>query len=440
MVVMIAIAALLVAVNPWLALSVAFVLLGLYSTIFFGVKRFLETLGKRRLLANTERYTTTSEVLGGIKVLKVLGVEDAYIQRFRAPSLRYSRAHVLAETISMLPQYVVELLLFGGVVLMTLVLLQLGGGVDGNALGSMLPLIGLYAFAAARLKPAAQNAFKGLASVRLARPALRQLRDDLSLGGVDGPVDGTITTGLPIARSIVFSGLVYCYPGAATPALLDIHLVIPRGSRLGIVGSTGAGKTTLVDVLLGLLRPTAGQIEVDGQPVTKALLRRWQRSIGYVPQDIFLADDTVAANIALGVAKPDIDLDRVERCARLAQLHDFVISELERGYLAQVGERGVRLSGGQRQRIGIARALYRDPEVLIFDEATSALDNVTERAVLSAIDNVGSDKTVIMIAHRLSTVRDCDQILLLDRGRMVGLGTYDELLSGNQAFQHLVGT
>ena len=206
---------------------------------------------------------------------------------------------------------------------------------------------------------------------------------------------------------------------------------------MGIVGGTGAGKTTVVDIILGLLTPDSGRMLVDDVPVTTAKLRAWQNAIGYVPQQIFLTDDTVAANIAFGIPPELRDIAAIERAARLAELHEFVTTELPQGYATVVGERGVRLSGGQRQRIGIARALYRDPEVLILDEATSALDNLTERAVMDAVTNLAHAKTIIMIAHRLSTVRGCDRIFLLEGGKVAANGTFDELVAENETFRRM---
>ena len=193
-----------------------------------------------------------------------------------------------------------------------------------------------------------------------------------------------------------------------------------------------------VDLILGLLTPDDGVIRVDGTPVTGDNMRAWQNTLGYVPQSIYLTDETIASNIAFGVPKDQIDMAAVERAARIAALHDFVLSDLPQGYDTFVGERGVRLSGGQRQRIGIARALYRDPTLLIMDEATSALDNITERVVMEAVQRIRADKTIILIAHRLSTVKTCDTIFLMDRGRLMAQGSYDELLAGNAEFRRMV--
>ena len=227
----------------------------------------------------------------------------------------------------------------------------------------------------------------------------------------------------------------FSYPLAERKALQGLSLSIPARTTVGIVGGTGAGKTTAVDLMLGLLTVQEGTLAVDGMPITARNLRAWQDNIGYVPQAIFLTDDTVAANIAFGIPPEQVDRAAVERAARIAELHDFVTEELPQGYDTLVGERGIRLSGGQRQRIGIARALYHDPDVLIMDEATSALDNLTEKAVMDAVHNLGHAKTIVLIAHRLTTVQSCDTIFMLEHGRLIAQGCYDELLDSSRKFR-----
>jgi ATP-binding cassette, subfamily B, bacterial PglK len=240
-----------------------------------------------------------------------------------------------------------------------------------------------------------------------------------------------------VKREIALSDIRYTYPQGDKPVLQGLTMTIPAMTTVGIVGGTGAGKTTAVDVMLGLMVPQAGALKVDGTAIGPENLRAWQNSIGYVPQQIFLIDDSVAANIAFGIPPEKLDMAAVERAAKVANLHDFVVGELTEGYKTFVGERGVRLSGGQRQRIGIARALYHDPDVLILDEATSALDNLTERAVMEAVHNLGHEKTIIMIAHRLSTVKDCDTIFLMDKGRLAAQGRYDQLVAENETFRQM---
>ena len=220
--------------------------------------------------------------------------------------------------------------------------------------------------------------------------------------------------------------------------MINLNLQIPIGCSVGLIGTTGAGKTTLVDVFLGLLRPTKGAIIRDGEVICDNQLPSWQSLLGYVPQDIFLTDSTILENIALGVPYDEIDTDHVESCSRMAHLHDFILNELPMKYLTSVGERGVRLSGGQRQRIGIARALYHNPEILVFDEATSALDLVTERAVLKAVNDLVPQKTIILITHRLSTVKNCDKIVFIENGHIAAQGSYEELLHSNQKFKNMI--
>jgi ABC-type multidrug transport system fused ATPase/permease subunit len=242
---------------------------------------------------------------------------------------------------------------------------------------------------------------------------------------------------LPLREKLQLEGISYTYPQADGASVHDLTVSIPARSIVAFVGPTGAGKTTVVDLVLGLLEPQDGRLTVDGTCITRENVRAWQRNIGYVPQHIFLSDDTISANIAFGVVPSAIDAAAVERAARVAKLHDFIVHETPRGYDTVVGERGVRLSGGQRQRIGIARALYRDPEVLVLDEATSALDNLTERAVMDAMQSMGGSKTIILITHRLSTVRDCDTIHLMDGGRMRASGTYQSLLDSDSGFRSM---
>jgi ABC-type multidrug transport system fused ATPase/permease subunit len=281
--------------------------------------------------------------------------------------------------------------------------------------------------------PALQQIYGALTQLRFAGPALEALHKDLMSLQTASP--NTQQPAMPLTQAITLNKIVYRYPNAAIPALKGISLSIPAKSTVGLVGATGSGKTTTVDLILGLLDAQEGMFAIDGQPITDHNKRAWQRAIGYVPQQIYLADDTVAANIAFGIKPEQIDQVAVERAAKIANLHEFVKQDLPQGYATTVGERGVRLSGGQRQRIGIARALYHNPQVLILDEATSALDNLTEQAVMEAVHNLGHEITIILIAHRLSTVKDCDTIFLLEKGELKGRGTFDELVKGNERFR-----
>jgi ABC-type multidrug transport system fused ATPase/permease subunit len=309
---------------------------------------------------------------------------------------------------------------------------------QSGSFASALPIIALYAFAGYRLMPALQQIYGALTQLRFAGPALDALHKDLMSLQPAGP--NTQQPAMPLTQAITLNNIVYCYPNAATPALKGISLTIPAKSTVGLVGATGSGKTTTVDLILGLLDAQEGALAIDGQPITDHNKRAWQRAIGYVPQQIYLADDTVAANIAFGIEPEQIDQTAVEKAAKIANLHEFVISDLPRGYATTVGERGVRLSGGQRQRIGIARAMYHNPQVLILDEATSALDNLTEQAVMEAVHNLGHEITIILIAHRLSTVKECDTIFLLEKGELKGRGRFEELAHTSEHFRAMAAS
>lgn len=428
-----AIMAFLVVVNPTVTLLSALLLGGSYALIYIRLRDELRRSGEEVMQAFGERFRVSQEATGGIKDVKLLGLEDAYIKIYEKAALRSARASARLGVMLELPRFALEAITFG--TLLTLVLLLLFQH-DGNIM-SIVPTLGIFAFSVMRLLPALQQIYHGLASMRGADAVLDTISADYSNASVLTHPSAEAGAPLKLERALELSEVGFAYASAGRSALNGVDLTIPAHTTVGIVGGTGAGKTTLVDVILGLLIPDEGKILVDGIPVTAQNLRAWQQTLGYVPQAIFLTDDTIAANIAFGVPKDEIDMAAVERAARAAALHDFVVTDLTAGYSTVVGERGVRLSGGQRQRIGIARALYRDPSLLIMDEATSALDNITERVVMEAVQNIRADKTIILIAHRLTTVRNCDLIFLMDHGRVVAHGTYDELVAGNATFRKM---
>jgi ABC-type multidrug transport system fused ATPase/permease subunit len=427
-----AVVAVLIVADPTVALSVIFALGAAYTAVYLGVRRYLQWAGRDRYSANRERYQIANEVLAGIKEVRVGGLEAAYLNRFRAPAQRFARRRAMGKLIGLMPRYAFEIVANGGLLIVLIVLL----GWSGRSPSSVVPMLGLYAFAGLRLIPALQDTYLNLTKISFGQAALDRLSSDLASGATQTPHAQRVVEALPLRERLELRNVTFTYPEAGRPALVDVSLVIPARTTVGFVGATGAGKTTLVDVILGLLEPQRGEVLVDGASIHPDNVRAWQRSIGYVPQQIFLADDTVAGNIAFGVSAQRIDMTAVERAAKCAEIHDFV-EGLPDGYQTKIGERGIRLSGGQRQRIGIARALYNDPDVLVFDEATSALDNLTEKAVMDAISNLTRLKTILVIAHRLSTVRPCDRIFLLDRGQLKTAGTFDELLAQDAGFQKL---
>jgi ABC-type multidrug transport system fused ATPase/permease subunit len=424
---------LLLALEPALSVIVFVVLGSAYGFFYLLTRRYLKRIGRARVDANKRRFVLANEALNGIKELRLLGREGAYLERFNGPSRAFAHYQATRKAISDLPFYFVQIIAFGGVIVMVLFLLGRHGGIEGA-----LPVISLYAFAGYRLLPTFQDIFRSVTEITFAMPALDALHADLTYRERRATNDETAPARpLALHSSIRFERVSYRYPETERAAVEDLDFTIVAGACVAFVGSTGAGKSTTMDLLLGLLEPSQGRILIDGLPLEGPRLVAWQRNLGYVPQQVFLTDDTVRANIAFGVPKGEIDQAAVERAARAAHIHDFVVDELELGYETMVGERGIRLSGGQKQRLAIARALYSDSGVIVFDEATSALDNATEAAVMEAIAELRGHKTVILIAHRLSTVRHCDTLFLLQDRRLVAQGTMDELGHTNAEFARL---
>jgi ABC-type multidrug transport system fused ATPase/permease subunit len=426
---------LLIVVDPLLAVTVALVLGGAYAAVFGLVRMKLARIGKTSAEARTQCFKVASEALGGVKDLKLFGRESVFLQRYSITSRQFAGYEATSQIFSQLPRYALETIAFGGILLIVLYLI----GVKQNA-ETALPLISLYAFAGYRLMPALQRIFIGMTTIRYNLPALDILHNDLIPQDSDSDTasdHAETTPPLNFKDRIELRDIVYSYPNTSIPSVNKLNLEVKAKTTVGLVGVTGSGKTTTVDIILGLLSPGSGQLIVDGTEITPANVRSWQKNLGYVPQSIYLTDDTVIRNIAFGVKDNEIDNKAVERAARIATLHDFIMRDLPDGYDTLVGERGVRLSGGQHQRIGIARALYHDPKVLIFDEATSALDGITENAIMEAIQKISRKKTIIMIAHRLTTVQECDVIYMLEKGEVTAKGTYSELIESSSQFRKM---
>lgn len=431
------IVALLLWVNPVVAV-LAFVLIGgIYGGTFLLTRRVIARQGRSRVRMNKARFRIASEALTGVKDIKLLAKEHAYILRFATASRRWAVTQVIVGLVGQIPQYVMQSVAFGGMLILCMVLVDPQGLESGRVLGDILPILGVFAFAGQRLIPELSKVYRGLTLIQYGAAAVDSIHKDLLQGAGTVSLPETPPEALGLNRELRLDRVGYRYPNADQSGLRGVSLVIRAGEKIGVVGSSGAGKTTFADLVLGLLRPTEGDIIVDGVPITEGNLRAWQQGVGYVPQDIFLTDSSVAENIALGVAPEEIDQVRVETAARIAQLDDFIRAELPDGYDTKIGERGVRLSGGQRQRMGIARAMYHEADFVVFDEATSALDNPTEREVMAAIDNLPGDKTVLIIAHRLTTVQRCDRILILDQGRVAGFDRWDALSATNREFREI---
>jgi ABC-type bacteriocin/lantibiotic exporter with double-glycine peptidase domain len=423
------ISGLLVLANPLMALVVAGTLGMAYFVLYRFARATLHSVGRESVEAGGQRAKHGIEALMGFKEIKLLGRERHFLARFEKPSLRWADTQTKSQALALLPRYAVETVAFSLILVLAIYLLA-----SGRGSGELLPLLGLYAFAGYRLMPALQLIFAGFAAIRNATPALELVLRDLQPDVASTPHGFELP--LSLNKQVSLVNVRFRYPGAAGWMLESVNLSIAKNTSVALVGSTGCGKTTVVDLLMGLLEPLEGRLEVDGAKVDQRNLRQWQRNIGHVPQQIFLCDDTIARNIALGLPDEEIDWEQLERASRLARLHDFV-AKLPGGYRTVVGDRGIRLSGGQRQRIGIARALYGDPELLVLDEATSALDNVTENAVFEALQALSGRKTIVMVAHRLSTVRGCDLICLMDGGRIVERGRYEDLMLSSERFRAL---
>jgi ATP-binding cassette, subfamily B, bacterial PglK len=425
----------LIIVDPVLALTSITILGGVYVLIYRLIKNKLQLIGKGRYRTNAERYKVISESFGGIKQLKLLGCEEAFVKNFSNSSLEYVKYNTTNQVISQIPRYIMEIIAFGGVIIVVLYLLITGSGFD-----DFLPLIGLYAFAIYRLMPSLQAVFKGVTTLRFNAPALDTLYEDINSFGDkynNLSINRDEIEPLSLKREIKFEGITFFYPNTRKPVINDLNLKIDCNTSVAFVGETGAGKTTIADLVLGLLKPYKGRILIDDIEITDKNIRSWQSNLGYIPQDIYLQDDTIARNIAFGIIDEEIDMKNVKKAAVIANIDDFIVKELPEKYDTIVGERGIRLSGGQRQRLGIARALYRDPEVLVLDEATSALDGRTEKEVYKAIQNIAKTKTLIIIAHRLTTVQECDIIYVIHNGKIVGTGKYEDLLESNKIFRKM---
>ncbi|MFZ2302841.1 MAG: ABC transporter ATP-binding protein [Gallionella sp.] len=420
-------------IDPLLAITVALIIGTAYSVTYILIRRKLLDNGQLSSEANTQNYKFTNEALGGAKEIKLLGKEQAFVERFSISSKLQAGYKVIGYTLSLLPKYAIESMAFGGMLLILVYLLGLRKDIS-----IAFPLIALYAFAGYRMLPAIQQIFQSLSNIRYTFPALQNLKRDLSSLPVTFSTYVCPQEAMPYSRDIKLDSVFFTYPECDSPVINNLSLCIKNNTSIGLVGTTGSGKSTLIDIILGLLEPQAGEMRVDGKRITPSNVKSWQKNVGYVPQQIYLVDDTIASNIALGCPANSIDMVRVEEVARIANLHDFVTLELPNNYQTIVGERGVRLSGGQRQRIGIARALYHNPKVLVLDEATSALDGITERIIIDTIQALSHKITIVMIAHRLTTVKDCDVIYLLDHGKIVQHGTFQELVGSNETFKQML--
>ena len=430
--VVIAIFVLLLFIDTLLSLSVCFFLGLFYFGIYKIMSRKLSSIGQSRLEANEGRFTAVIETFAASKEIKIGNHEDVCIKRFSNPAKIYAKQQIAAEVISTLPRFMFEAIAFGGLMSVILYLMSSKGNFSNS-----IPIVTLYAFAGYRLMPALQFIYRAVSQIRFAEASLNFLYNDLIKLKKLNSVSKNFNI-IKFENDIQLKNIIFKYPNSDNLVLKKLSLKILAKNAVALVGKTGSGKTTIVDLIMGILNPLNGTLEVDGNIIDSNNCKSWQKIIGYVPQQIYLANDTIEANIAFGIDVDKINSLEIERSAKIANLHEFVTNQLPEGYKTFVGERGVRLSGGQRQRIGIARALYHNPKVLIMDEATSALDGLTEKAIMQTINDLRNDITIIIIAHRLSTIRECDQIYLVDDGKIIAQGNFLELIQKNDTFSSMV--
>lgn len=394
--------------DPLMAIATAFVLGLFYASIYMIVRKKLTQIGQEFTQANKERYQTCQEALAGIKDVMINNAEHGYIKQFEESSRVFARHIATRETLGQVPLNVIETVGYGCLIGLAMLFV-----VSGKEVSHILPVLGLYGFAAYRMLPAAQNMYRAISQIKFSEQVLSVLKPEFALEKDElKHIEKDSTQYLKFEHSIRLENISFAYPNRMeSPILNNFSLEVKKNASLGIVGKSGSGKSTLMDIMLGLLFPQQGKVYIDDVELTADNITQWRDLVGYVPQNIYLADKSIAENIAFGVAKIDIDLKRVEFVAKQAQIDDFIQSQLPLGYHTLVGERGVMLSGGQRQRIGIARALYKNPQVLFMDEATSALDTETEQAVNEAIQNLNGKMTMVIIAHRHSAIEKCEKII-----------------------------
>ena len=407
---------------------ISFFTIFIFGSIYIALSRYTRNnkIKNSHVIAkqSTQIIKSLQEGLGGIRDVLVDGSQHVYCEIFRRANAPLRDAQANNQVVSQSPRFIMEAL---GMVLIAGLAFYLVKQTDGTL--KAIPFLGVLALGAQKILPIMQQSYQAWSSIQ---GSYASLEDTLVL--IEQPLPSDFYNKeliqINFNRNIKFDKVSFRYKTGSQNVLQHLTLSIPKGERVGIVGATGSGKSTMIDILMGLLEPTSGSLKVDEKAITKKNVRGWQRRIAHVPQAIFLSDTTIAENIAFGIDRKDIDFDRVHDAAHKAQLQD-VIDKLPNQYNTLVGERGVRLSGGQRQRIGIARALYKNADILVFDEATSALDNKTEESVMKSIEALGNEITVIMIAHRITTLKKCTKIIELADGKIANIGSYRDIINSS---------
>lgn len=419
-------------VDPWIALCAGIAVCLSYAVVRAYTRNTLELRGRQAHKDDADRRLTAQEALTSIRFVKTTAREDFFTQRYQALSYSASKGMVFHGIYTSTVRAFLEWIAFGGILTLSVYMV-----LQADTLESILPRLTLYTMAGYRVIPAVHELFGLWSSFSFHSKFLEKVEALLSLDGEVETLEQSPVLGLRDSEYLVrLSNVRYTYPNSDREVLTDFSVDISRGQWLGVVGPTGAGKTTLLDLLTGLCLPDSGSVHVGNSLLTSEVLKSWQTEIGVVPQEVILLDDSVIRNVAFGVAPSEIDLELVNEVVQLAGLEEF-LSKLPDGLETRLGERGTRLSGGERQRVGLARALYRKPVLLLLDEATSALDQETEARIVETLQNLSNECTMITVAHRLSSVRPCDNILVLEDGELVSQGTFDELLQESETFKRI---
>ena len=405
-----------------------FLLIIIFFIIYISFKNFIKKLGRERFEANELLYVTLVEIFRAFKEIKITGNEKIFLGHYDKPSQTLILNTALKDFIGRAPRFIVEIIIFGGLLLALIYLIKLE-----VTLISLLPKLSIFLLVVYRLVPAAQTIFYALSQLNYVGPTVSNMHEELNSFNNSKSIN--IKNNFSFNKEISLSHLYYKYPGSHDEVLNDINIKIDVNTAIGLIGTTGSGKTTVIDIILGLLEPTKGQLKVDDRLIDKNNVKIWQKNIGYVPQEIHLLDTSIERNVAFGVDPKNINKQKVEEVCKIANLHEFIVNKLPLKYDTKVGQDGIKISGGQKQRIGLARALYNNPSLLVLDEATNALDNFTEDLIIENILKLKKTKTIIMIAHRLSTLKKCNKIFLIEKGKIKNQGNYEELITTNSNYQ-----
>lgn len=419
--------------NFSITITIFFTLGSIYLIVYYLSKKIFSEYGKKRFEYNHKRFEYTSQLISGVQEIKVLGKETFFYKKCKNIFYKVAHLYTKISVIPRLPRLVMELLIFISIVL----LVSYNSSNDSNSNQSTLSFLVLFGMSSYRLMPYLDGLFLALTSIKLNNAVVEEIKRHLK----DPKRDNSSLEEKkirPLKKSISLNGVFFKYRNREKSSLEKLDLEIKYGKSVALVGPTGSGKSTIINLLLGLYLPDKGTLKVDQKKIDKYNVRSWQKLIGFVPQEIYLSDENVKSNIAFGIPDHEIDMDRIIQTSKMAGIYDFISNELPEKFDTLIGERGSRISGGQKQRIGIARALYHDPSFIVFDEATSSLDNITERLISETIFKTLKDKTIIMVAHRISTIRNCDLIYVINEGGVEAKGSYNQLLKNSILFKNIV--